>query len=540
MSYFRLDFNLTPDLTPDVETKNRSKTQMNKKINLPCLGIIALGAILNSSGAMAQVDFIKADNTTVLNADGSYTTPGVPTTADTIVFDGTVTTNSQIPVGAGGISVNGLRIESSLTALPIITTTGGSGLTLGSGGITKQDGTALFRISAPLTLSDSQTWDVGSGTGSLRLSGQFNSGGNALLVQGAGILELQATNTFDSSVTITNAQVSISSATANVTLGGANTFDTLSITNGRVSGSTIGDYGVSSNFGDGGTNTVITLGGTSTTGAVEYSGTTAASNRDFRRNANNSGNAGNINGIIEVTSVGETLTLSGNLISASSSVNGGWSLGGNGNLTIQSDINNQANGGLTSLDKFGNGVLTLSGTNSIEGGTTVSAGTLLVNGSLTASSSVNVSSGATLGGSGTITGAVVIDGTLSPGSSPGLLSTGDLMLNSGADSFFQINGLTRGIQFDAVDVTGLLTLGGTLTIDFGFTPQVTDTFDLFDFTSQMGDFSSVVFVDPGFGGTFDASTGVLSLSAVPEPGSFAMLIGGLGVLALLRRRSKTA
>ena len=148
----------------------------------------------------------------------------------------------------------------------------------------------------------------------------------------------------------------------------------------------------------------------------------------------------------------------------------------------------------------------------------------------------SLSPNGTLGGSGVITGAVVIDGNLSPGNSPGLFATGPLTLNGGANSIFEINGLTRGTQFDAVNVTGLLTLGGTLTLDFGFTPDVSDTFDLFNFTTQTGSFSSVVFVDPGYAGSFDSTTGILALSAVPEPSTALMLLGGLGMTVLLRRR----
>jgi fibronectin-binding autotransporter adhesin len=222
-------------------------------------------------------------------------------------------------------------------------------------------------------------------------------------------------------------------------------------------------------------------------------------------------------------------------------------LNGSGNYAFTGNIVNATGAGTGNLavTKTGSGTQTLGGgANTYSGPTTVSGGTLLVNGSLTASSSVTVAVGATLGGSGTIASDTTISGTLSAGNSPGLLTfndagigVADLTLTGTANSYFEIDGNVRGTSYDAVDVEGLLTLGGTLTLDFGYTPLISDTFDLFNFANQVGSFSSVVFVDSGYAGSFDASTGILSLSAIPEPSTYAMLMGGLGLLAWLRRRN---
>jgi len=501
-------------------------------------------AVICPFDARSQVDFIKANDATALNLAGSYTTPGGPPgTVDTIVFDTNfIAQNTSIQVGTGGLSVHGLRLNAGVTGTPRIA--GTTTLTLGAGGLTKLNN-VVFRIEAPAALSASQTWSIaGTGFFGLRWSSTLTTGGNNLLINGAGNLDLRTNNTLGSEVTIDIASVAIRGAIA--TFGGVNTFDELRIESGRLIGSTFGNYGVASNFGDGGVSTNIIIGAASTIGTFQYTGTTTSSNRDFSRTAPNLANDGALNGVIDVSISGQTLTLSGNLASASNAVNGGWSLGGSGNLTIQSDIVDQASTGVTSLDKFGDGVLTFSGTNSYEGATTVSAGTLLVNGSMTATSSVTVALGATLGGSGTINADTTINGNLSPGNSPGLLifndvgvGVADLTLAGTANSTFEINGTSRGFSYDAVDVEGLITYGGTLTLDFGFTPLISDTFNLFDFTSQTGSFSSVNFVDSGYAGTFDGTTGILSLSAIPEPGTFAMLLGGLGLLAGRRRRSKS-
>ena len=129
----------------------------------------------------------------------------------------------------------------------------------------------------------------------------------------------------------------------------------------------------------------------------------------------------------------------------------------NGNGTYSNALTMAA--GLT---KLGANTLTLNGTNTYTGVTTVSAGTLLVNGSTSASSAVNVSSGATLGGSGTVGGSVTVNGTLSPGNSPGTLSTGAETWNPGGNYNWQVlsaNG-TAGTGYDTIAITGNLSLSG--------------------------------------------------------------------------------
>lgn len=233
----------------------------------------------------------------------------------------------------------------------------------------------------------------------------------------------------------------------------------------------------------------------------------------------------------------------------------------------------------TQLRKAGTGTWTLTGVNTYTGSTTISAGTLKLAGagSIASSSSIAIASGATfdvtgvaggytiggavsqtLTGRGTVNGDIVIGslGTLKPGESAGLL-TFNGALELGGTLEFEIEGTARGVAggYDAVDVSGPLTWGGVLTLNFineSTTGTVYDLFALADI--QQGDLAGVT-VSGFYGGagtplvgnggiwtgtfgetvlTFSEATGDLTVSAVPEPAAIGLL--GLAGLALGRRK----
>ena len=70
---------------------------------------------------------------------------------------------------------------------------------------------------------------------------------------------------------------------------------------------------------------------------------------------------------------------------------------------------------------------------------------------------------------------------------------GSVVLGSQNTLFMDIGGTARGTQYDAMDVAGRLTFGGTLTATLinAFAPQPGDSFNLFDWGTKAGTFSTV-------------------------------------------------
>jgi autotransporter-associated beta strand protein len=166
------------------------------------------------------------------------------------------------------------------------------------------------------------------------------------------------------------------------------------------------------------------------------------------------------------------------------------------------------------ISKSGAGTMVLSGNSTYTGATTVSAGTLLVSGVL-GNSAVQVNGGA-FGGTGTV------------GSS--------LTINSGL--------------FHVANLLDSLTVSGTVTLFSGFGVDdlaglvwgsVADgTYTLIDGTLGAGVFAGLAnnslatAYNIGGGRSAYFQEGSLQLVVIPEPS--AALLGGLGLLALLRRR----
>jgi autotransporter-associated beta strand protein len=272
-------------------------------------------------------------------------------------------------------------------------------------------------------------------------------------------------------------------------------------------------------------------------------------------------------GTVEFTVAGtNTYSLGGlqgarNLVVGSNSLSVG---GNNQSTTYSGDLS--ASGLFT---KVGSGTLVLSGSNAFTGATAVNGGMLLVNGQL-GNTAVAVNASGMLGGSGTILGDVTVNssGTLSPGNSPGVLTVGSLSLMAGSTTLMEITGTAAGL-YDQIVATNNIAYGGLLQLTMSGSYANDTVFQLFQFGSESGDFSSLTmaggsgpyagltFGDLGTGGygadawvsdwttpsapngqrlVFYQNTGVLAV--VPEPSTYAMALAGLacGGWQMWRRR----
>lgn len=130
-----------------------------------------------------------------------------------------------------------------------------------------------------------------------------------------------------------------------------------------------------------------------------------------------------------------------------------------------------------------------------------------------------------LSGSGKIVANLTSAGTIAPGlatSAGSITVTGNVTLQSTAHLAFDLGGLVRKTGYDFFNVSGALTLGGSLDVALlgGFAPQAGNTFDLFDSASVAGSFSAL---------NLPVLTGGLSWNTTLLPTTGVISVAGLTV-----------
>ncbi len=196
------------------------------------------------------------------------------------------------------------------------------------------------------------------------------------------------------------------------------------------------------------------------------------------------------------------------------------------------------------LIKDGSSTLRLTGASTAYAGTiSVTNGVLQVDGTLSQAGLI-VYAGGTLSGIGTVKDVSVhAGGTLSPGASPGILTAnGNVTLESGSSLAIEIHGLTLGTDYDQLYLAGTtLTLNNpSLNVSLGFTPSLGDTFTIVSgFSSFSGQFlglpNSSTFTVGSTQFQIDYNPSDITLTVVPEPGTFGTLLLGAAIV-LLRQR----
>ena len=212
-----------------------------------------------------------------------------------------------------------------------------------------------------------------------------------------------------------------------------------------------------------------------------------------------------------------------------------------GSLLIYGSVNQTiVNSGIATVYAGGN-----------SGGSTINGSLLTVNG---LAGDVLVNTGGTLGGSGSVQGLTLNGGAVAPGNSPGLLSAYELNGSNGTFQFQLGAPTTRGITYDAINVTTLLTLGASTAFTFetlnSYTYAMGDVYDLFDFASiDVSAFDNAVLlaalpdldtVNSNLKWDVNSFNADGIVNVIPEPSALSlMLCGASGLIALrIMRRNK--
>ena len=163
-------------------------------------------------------------------------------------------------------------------------------------------------------------------------------------------------------------------------------------------------------------------------------------------------------------------------------------------------------------------------------------------------------------GAGTFsgTGQHFFEGDLRPGNSPALVTVaGDMLLGALSTTEFELGGLLRGLEYDAFDVGGDLTLDGLLNVLLinGFSLGAGQSFEIFDVGGSLfGAFAGLgegglvgafggrdLFITYQFGDGNDVALFTTGTSApVPEPSTWFLFGSGLAGLAYWRQRRMTS
>ena len=360
--------------------------------------------------------------------------------------------------------------------------------------------------------------------------GTFNNAGGAIEVRDGSLARFTG-GTFSGGV-LRGALTGELAGSTNATLNGVNIEGVLGLRNGEG----VGISGVSANSGTlklNGNNflTDLRLNGDAT---INGSGTILLSN------SNNNRIYGDSNAYRLTIGAGQTLRGAGQLgVNQLKITNNGSIIA---DQSVALTINPTASDPLTNrgtVEVATGSQMTLSGSNLLQDGV---AARTVVNGTLT-TPLVDLGAGS-LSGTGTIIGAVSNSGgAVAPGASPGRLTIQGNYTQGAAGSFdVEINGLGQGVEHDWLAITGTASLAGSLRLNFGYTPTLGSTFVILTSGGlRTGTFSTLI-QPSGWDvvATYNPHDVTLTVAAVPEPETYALMVAGLALVGFAARRRKSA
>ena len=493
--------NVTSDIT------NNSALVVDRSNNFTYGNIISGSGTLTKNGTgtltltanntMSGNTTVNAGSLTLNNASGNALGGNITVAGGTLTL-----TDSDNQTAAGKaitMSSGSIALSASKQTFGSLMMSGGN-LTRGGDILTLSDASSFTGGTVSLTSGSARIVTAGTTTlGNVNFTTGSTISANNGLVLGGNVLMTSGTANFTNTANLGRIDLGSSDRTFDLGAGTALNSDWAIVGTGGLVKSGAGTMTLNATNAYSG-NTTVTLGTLATSGANQISTST------------------------HLDVQGGTFQLGGSQTFASARGAGAINLGAN-TLTIGSNNESTTLSGVISgsgggLTKQGSGTLTLSNTgNTYSGATNINAGTLVLSGTNT-SSAITIASGATLAGSGT-GGAVTVNGIISPGTSPGILTVGDLTLNSGGSYTWEIANATgaAGTGWDQIVASGQLTVASTagsrFTIAITSTGAPTNwnylttgqTWDIIDYGTISGfDATKFTISTSGFGGTTDAGS----------------------------------
>ncbi|PTX95325.1 hypothetical protein DB345_13700 [Spartobacteria bacterium LR76] len=529
--------------TLDVQTSGggvvaTSTTSMNNGV----LASAASGGVAYATVNGSDWATISGGNIVALTSYQTATNPASWASTDNVSLSenpsaaiGTQTINTLKVAGAANLS-----IQSSKT------------LTLGAGGLLFT-GTGAQSISGGSLTSGTTTKELvirQNNTSSIvDISSAIAGAGMAVTKTGAGTLSLSGANTYTGTMTINEGVLKAGIGTGIPT-------SSITILNGGILGLTGNLSATISVFGGSGTR----VGWSNSGGFAAYGGNWTVNLNSgaaitWGQNSVLTGNQALMLGaadadstVIWTNAILLNPTASGNAVMREIRV-----AKGSAAAAADAEMSGVLSGAHSGLIKTGDGALRLTAANTYDGATIVSAGTLIVNGSINNSMLTMVYSGATLAGTGSSAQIeLMAGGAMRPGD--GGIGTFSTSQNGNSDMVWhgEASGAFAQMKFelsntdatsDKIDLgAGVLNKADGLFFKFDFlgTGMANQTYTLLTFGSSLNfsvtDFSYTGLTS-GLTGEFALTENALTFTTVPEPSTFAMIIGGLLALVIFRRRA---